>query len=1037
MGLSLQGLQNIKKKKLYLIASFIAVFALVAQPMYGLVASKIAEAASHGDVIVRQSSDQGWKQANIASGGTTSFVVDATAPYGQGALQLTTTSSTASKAQRTKSISPNVKLSDISELSYYTKQVTASNAAHAPSLQLTVNGLNGTSSNTILVFEPYWNTAGAPGVSKNLPNGAWQQWNVKDGVFWSTQTRATAGLVNGAGGPPFYTLATVIGNNPNAKVTSIAVNIGTYNASHVGLADGVNLNGTVYDFEPAVAPPVAPIITSPSPDGANITTANGEVTIEWGAVTGAEYYEVAINGNAPSPVIGGGTSFTTTLPAGDYSVTVRSVGPSNLYGGTSQARTFSVIVSQSPTNLNVKETVSGNTVAHLGYTNKDKLTASWTAPASGADSYIYTYWNDVTTSSHTAANPWTSPMSATSYAGTVNQGEGVHHWAVRSVKNGLQSDLSTTYTYTYDKTRPQVELLAPVAMNPTTYSVKGIDNFALKTVTAHIYNATNTTLVKNCSATATPAETNEYTLNCNVPALADGEYTIRYNALDMAGNISETKTSKFVIDGTAPTININNAFGGDAANKVFREVSFGYYDKNKVAYAQFNNDKIHDFGDAIWSNTDTVWANRGWTGVSEGLNTVDVYDVAGNKTTMQFTIDRTGPKVGLVAPAGATKANSVEVKGWATDEHMRYYACYITTNQPITAFGATWATGAEPKDGATNQDSLADPDCVTKWTSVDVGSSTSPVALGNFDISGLPDGSYTIHMHAHDLAGNQNEATTTFTIDRTEPAIPTATLKDWNNKSISNNGYITTKDFTFSLDNPSEDGVSKYQLKYCNDIAGSQFNCAANSWNLDNIAGSGYTTSPADIHKYVDKFSQEEGVHHFKFSACDAAGNCSQYSPKFTITYDKTAPDIKLGNEIVTVDNTPYYKDARKVAIKIEDRNIGETRIFKKDNDTQVLSNKSFIDSEFLLENGLPEGEYYAVHTDKAGNQSPKAYFVIANTKPTIENIVGKDIVSQHVDPSKTITFEVKTNNGTEIEYLEYKINKYNASNTSDNNRGD
>lgn len=50
------------------------------------------------------------------------------------------------------------------------------------------------------------------------------------------------------------------------------------------------------------------------------------------------------------------------------------------------------------------------------------------------------------------------------------------------------------------------------------------------------------------------------------------------------------------------------------------------------------------------------------------------------------------------APTGTTNANSVEVKGWATDANMRYYACYITTNQPIYAFGTNWSTGQEPKD---------------------------------------------------------------------------------------------------------------------------------------------------------------------------------------------------------------------------------------------------------------------------------------------------------------------------------------------------
>lgn len=568
--------------------------------------------------------------------------------------------------------------------------------------------------------------------------------------------------------------------------------------------------------------------------------------------------------------------------------------------------TFGLPAPEVPINLNLKETVSGNTINNLGYTNKDKVTASWGMPVGEtADSYEYVYWNDVATSPYTAARPWVMPTNATSYAGTVNQGEGVHHWAVRSVKNGMKSDPSNLYTFTYDITRPQVELLSPVAINPTSYAVKGTDNFALKTVTAHLYDKTNTTLTKNCSATATPAETNEYTLNCSVPALADGEYTIRYNSLDMAGNISETKTSKFIVDHAAPTISINNAFGGDVASKIFREVSFGYYDANKVAYAQFNNDKIHNFTDAVWSNTDTVWANRSWTGVHEGLNSVDLYDVAGNKATMQFTIDRTAPEVGLTAPTGTTNANSVEVKGWATDANMRYYACYITTNQPIYAFGTNWSTGQEPKDAG---NSLADSACVTTWTSVNVGDSSNPVALGNFDIADLPDGTYTIHMHAHDLAGNQNEATTEFTIDRTAPTISSIIYNaSPSGTQVFTDGYTNEKNFVFHL--VSGDGTTRYQLKYWNDIAGSGFNGESHAWSPADISATGHM---ATLGEYTDLFTQEEGVHYFSFSACDAAGNCSSYSDPFVVTYDNTAPvvtvnsidDIQLPTNTQTITGT-------------------------------------------------------------------------------------------------------------------------------------
>jgi hypothetical protein len=170
-------------------------------------------------------------------------VTDATSPYPTGALQLTTDGTNAAKAQYMKSV--NVPLANISELSYSTKQV-AGPAVADPSYQLEVN-LNGSAGGfTTLVYEPYWNGTVTPGV--------WQTWNVAAGQFWSSKTVAPL-VVNGAGGPPFYTLAELQAAYPNAVVAAFGVNIGSYNPNYNVETDGVNFNGITYDFETkAVAP---------------------------------------------------------------------------------------------------------------------------------------------------------------------------------------------------------------------------------------------------------------------------------------------------------------------------------------------------------------------------------------------------------------------------------------------------------------------------------------------------------------------------------------------------------------------------------------------------------------------------------------------------------------------------------------------------------------------------------------------------------------------------------------------------------------
>src|SRR5437868_14205601 len=75
-------------------------------------------------IVTPPVNSQGWSTNDTNAGGSVSFVTDATAPGdGAGALQLTTDVTTAAKAQYFHGT--NTALSSITELSYYTKQVSA------------------------------------------------------------------------------------------------------------------------------------------------------------------------------------------------------------------------------------------------------------------------------------------------------------------------------------------------------------------------------------------------------------------------------------------------------------------------------------------------------------------------------------------------------------------------------------------------------------------------------------------------------------------------------------------------------------------------------------------------------------------------------------------------------------------------------------------------------------------------------------------------------------------------------------------------
>src|SRR3954462_333933 len=120
----------------------------------------VTAAAAATTIVVTPTSTQGWTTADTRPGGAVNFVVDATAPAGVGALQLTTDATTTAKAQFLHDAS--TPLSAVTELGYWKKQVTPPGPAAAPSSQLVTFLNGGTAGFPPLVFEPYQNPLAGP-----------------------------------------------------------------------------------------------------------------------------------------------------------------------------------------------------------------------------------------------------------------------------------------------------------------------------------------------------------------------------------------------------------------------------------------------------------------------------------------------------------------------------------------------------------------------------------------------------------------------------------------------------------------------------------------------------------------------------------------------------------------------------------------------------------------------------------------------------------------------------------------------------------
>lgn len=351
------------------------------------------------------------------------------------------------------------------------------------------------------------------------------------------------------------------------------------------------------------------------------------------------------------------------------------------------------------------------------------------------------------------------------------------------------------------------------------------------------------------------------------------------------------------------------------------------------------------------------------------------------------------PNVGVTAPTGTTNANSVTVKGWANADDLGYYACYITTNQPITAFGKHWSTDQEPKDGLNNQSSLADNACVTTWTS-GVGNSSNPAVLGHFDVSGLPDGSYTIHVHAHDAYhAVSNEATTTFSIDRTAPAAPSITApgtRTWHKTSPILDSWTAVTD-------PS--GVS-YQIAYQYD----DFHPFGGS-TCPGVTFNGHWAGCRDVNgtsrNHQPGLNEEGGVTIW-VRAIDGADNVGPWSRSVHYYYDHSDPETNIaaptgvvGNNFTISGDASDNLALNRVYVQLNKLSGGRyggttinliTHPFTK----STHWSKTY-DANAL---GLTDGQYRA-HvsvTDMAGNTSSAGwtdYFTVDTTAPDAPALVS------------------------------------------------
>ncbi|MHA1781228.1 MAG: Ig-like domain-containing protein [Candidatus Thorarchaeota archaeon] len=621
--------------------------------------------------------------------------------------------------------------------------------------------------------------------------------------------------------------------------------------------------------------------------------------------------------------------------------------------------------------------------------NGSLITSSTTIDLSITDSntldQVLYNWDE--TSNATLSSPYDVPTAGLS--------EGTH-WLYVYAQDAAGNEVSSKYQFTVDDTAPVILLSSP-SNGSEIQSGTLID---LSVTEPHIdyvrYNwdgGTNSTLTSP--------------FDISTSGLTEGTHILTVYAQDEAGN-SAQKTYSFLIDDTAPTINLLSPTDGS-------EIKSGTIISLSISESNTLETTLYNWDGGSNSSLSSPY-DVGTSGLAEGTHTLHVYaiDCAGNgqHSVYTFIIDDTAPSITLESPSDSSEVHSgttidlsvtddntiaTVLYAWDGDANASLSSPYDVSTSGLSEGSHTlhiyasdaagnWAKNTysfvtddtsptisllSPSDGSIIQSgTTVDLDVSETNTLVETlyawGSDTNSSLAAPYDVTttGLSEASHTLYVYARDAAGNWAKSTYTFVIDDTAPQITLDT---------PTNGAEIQSGTTIDLDVSDTHVLS--QVLY--------------AW--DGGANSSLP-SPYDI----DTSGLAEGSHTLDVYASDSAGNWAHEVYSFQV--DDTAPTISLNAPA----NNSVVATGSVVDLDVSDANTLSLVQYSWDGGTLTALSSPYD----ITINGLSEGghtlDVYA--TDAAGNNAHRLYqFVVDDTPPTI-SLIGP--ANNTIQPSGT-TVEV------------------------------
>jgi parallel beta-helix repeat protein len=521
----------------------------------------------------------------------------------------------------------------------------------------------------------------------------------------------------------------------------------------------------------------------------------------------------SLNGQPTDPISDPYDISTSTWTDGDYTVLIEAL---DLVGNTNSSWYFFTLDSTVPDILLI--TPGNNTIIQAG-TEIDL-------------DILDTHFDSA---SYSVNGGGSSPLSSPFNIQTNGWADGVYTILVEA--QDLAGNVNSRwYQFTMDSTRPQIILNTPlnnsIIQKDTTLDFDVID--------LHLDQITHNVNNQGANPIMGPYDISTSTWS-------DGDYTIRFDASDIAGN-TNSSWFYFTLDSVKPVISLvspsNNSFidAGDAIDLSVTETNLKEVQISVAGGAWEDIVYPFDIETSSWN---------------DGTHSIEVRaeDLAGNVGFAQysFQLDSTLPSISLESPSDGSYLDvDTIINLEVTDDNLDSVlysengASTLLLDFPYDIDTSSWNQGdyeitvtavdlagnqrqmtySFVKDTEAPQISLTSPSnnsLISVGTDLEFAVSDDNLDSVEYSLDGssyddLPDpysldtsswndGTYTIYIRAEDEAGNTNEKWFTFLVDESEPSI-ISTYPDDNADDISV-GTDVVIEFSEPMDTESvEDAIS-------------------------------------------------------------------------------------------------------------------------------------------------------------------------------------------------------------------------------------